>query len=180
MKYYIKDTLNNLFAFEDDNDIPQGLIPFNADVQENGLPYSDYLEADGNGFYAKDVAAVLAKMKVDKIITIKNTTDLKIPVVIDGITFNGGAGSASAINGGIELASQRLEDMVSIWDINDEVSEFSMVDAVKIVLAIAVDYRTNALARQTRITEVNAIVVDVNGTYPTIEDAIAAIELIEG
>jgi len=62
MRYYIDKTPENMFAYEDDDtNILQGLIPFNAEMQENGLPYSDYLEADANGFHAKDDVKIQKK-----------------------------------------------------------------------------------------------------------------------
>jgi len=64
MKYYIDKTPENMFAFEDtDTNIPEHLIPFNGDLN-NGLPYSDYLEADINGFHAKNDVKLQEKAEV--------------------------------------------------------------------------------------------------------------------
>lgn len=123
-------------------------------------------------------AISLDELKANKIDTIISSTDLFVPVILNGITYNGGADSAGKIKGAIDLAQLLLEPTVDIWDINDKTRTYSFPDAMDIVSAIAIDYRTKALARQARITAVNDIVVDVNGTYPTLADALAAINLI--
>lgn len=143
---------------------------------EGNIPFTVEEEAAADIAYA--LANSLDNKKAEKIEAIISSTDLSVPVILNGITYNGGADSVGKIKGAIDLASLLLETTVDIWDINDKTRTYSFPDAMAIASAVAVDYRTKALARQARITAVNDIVVDVNGTYPTLADAITAINLI--
>lgn len=127
---------------------------------------------------AQYLTAKLNVEKENKIQSIKDTTCLKDPVEINGVTYNGGEASASAIVGAVNLVNLNLETTVQLWDINNNIAVYSITDAMNIARIIALAYRATALARQTRIMNVNAITIDPNGLYPNYESAIAALNLI--
>lgn len=118
--------------------------------------------------------------KEAKIQDIENAFNIasNLPITIGTKSYNGGKESASSIMAGVDLANLNLETSIQIWDINNDIAVYSITDAMHIVKIIALDYRAKILAKQAKVMQVNAIVVDPQGTYPTHESAIAALNLI--
>jgi len=148
----------------------------NATHKNNGVSYT-FDGTQVNKVY--DIVVIpLDDLKANKIQALKEKTNLSAPVTIGLVTYNGGESSASAIMGGVNLANLNQETNISIWDINDTVRVYSITDAMSIVNTIALAYRDSVLTRQNKITAINNIIVDANGTYPTYESAKAALDLI--
>ena len=124
--------------------------------------------------------ALLPSAKANKIQDIQNNFNVSsnLPITIGLKTYNGGKDSASSIMAGIDLANLNLETSIEIWDINNEVAIYSIADAMHIVKTIALDYRAKILAKQAKVTQINAIVVDPQGTHPDYASAISALNLI--
>jgi len=120
----------------------------------------------------------LEALKQTKINLVKASTVSDTPVVCDDITYNGGVESANAINGAIQLAQLNGEETLDIWDLNDVVRNFTIPDALVICKDIGLPYRTVMLARQAKIALITAIVVDAEGTYPTYDEAVIALQAI--
>lgn len=117
-------------------------------------------------------------LKANKIEYLKQTMYTDEPVTFSGVTYNGGADSASAIMGAIQLAQSNLEPTVGIWDINNNTMQYSFADANLIAKTIANEFRTIRFARNDIETAINAIVIDPQGTYPDYASAKAALDLI--
>ena len=94
-----------------------------------------------------------AKEKMIKII--KEECKAYEPVTINGITYNGGEGSASAISGAVQLAQKLGELEVSLWDIDNIVRIYILEEAFDISAQIAKVYRDEMLIRQNMIMQVN-------------------------
>jgi len=69
-------------------------------------------------------------------------------------TFNGGNDSASVIFGAISLAQNLGEETVGIWDINDDVYQFSYESALIIARTIGLAWRTLAYELQGKKSEI--------------------------
>ena len=145
---------------------------------DGDIPLTPSEELEADQLEAAWIAGQLDRDKESKIDLIKANSNLSAPVTINSVTYNGGESSASAIMGGIDLAKFNQEITIDIWDINDDVATYSIVDAMYIANTIGLAYRTAALARQIKIMAVNDIIIDANGTYPTYESAKAALDLI--
>jgi hypothetical protein len=77
------------------------------------------------------------------------------PVEVDGIMWNGGDASASAINGAVQLAQAAGETDVTLWDANDvNHPNISFEQAQNIAAQIALAYRQRMFERNQKLAEV--------------------------
>jgi hypothetical protein len=77
------------------------------------------------------------------------------PVEVNGILWNGGDGSAAAINGAIQLAQANGEMDVTLWDaynINHEAISFEQASNIAATIAIA--YRERMFERNSKLAEI--------------------------
>lgn len=123
-------------------------------------------------------AIQLDRDKADKIRVINETNTSRSPVLINGVTYHGGDLSAIAIKGAIDLALSKNEPSVKIWDVNDLTQVYTFAEANHIAVTIADEYQTKQFTTKDRITAVNAITIDPQGTYPDYASAKAALDLI--
>ena len=78
------------------------------------------------------------------------------PVTIGEVTYNGGADSASAINGAVTLAQTLGETDVKIWDVDNVVATYTFDEALAISAQIAKAYRDAKLAKYDLVAQINA------------------------
>ena len=147
-------------------------------TSEGNKPFTAEEELAQDAIDAEYTLGALQRAKGAKIAEIKATTDITIPVAVGTSLYNGGMDSAGAIKAGIDFAAIKNETEVGIWDIDDVVTVMPLADAMAVVVAIGEEYRIIMYERQSRIAAVNAIIIDINGTYPTYEDAKTALDLI--
>ncbi|OQY18131.1 MAG: hypothetical protein B6I36_07670 [Desulfobacteraceae bacterium 4572_35.1] len=103
----------------------------------------------------KQITLEQATLTLDEILTLRDqpylsrkieaikqqaSIDANKPVTVNGITYNGGDGSAAAINGAIGLANAKGLFVVTIWDINNVNAEYSLTEGMAIAAAIGEAY----------------------------------------
>ena len=99
-------------------------------------------------------AQAITDLKVQKI----NSIELNplAQVTINGITYNGGDSSASAIAGAVQLAQALGELDVKLWDINNTIATYTFDEAMTISAQIAKTYRDTQFAKYAKIAEINS------------------------
>ena len=143
------------YAIIDENNIVVNLVkanePLDASwIQTDTANIDDVY--DGTSF-TKPISP-LDELKSQKIQSI--TLDPKAPVVINGVTFNGGDSSASAISGAVTLAQALGETDVKLWDVDNVIATYTFDDATAIAAQIAKAYRDAQFAKYALIAQINA------------------------
>lgn len=130
------------------------IYPYNPETQ---VPFSSEEEAL-NYAYSRPMYFVapptLDELKMHKSYAIKNAFNASKPVTLNGITYNGGDSSASAISGAVTLAQALGETTVKLWDYSNVVREYSFEEAIAISAQIGKVYRDTMIERQTLLTQV--------------------------
>ena len=137
------------------------------ETKEDGSYYT-YYNQDGTADLAKEEAETLSKAKVSKLIEIQDDFALaeEQPVIVNTVSYYGGADSATAIDSYIRLNRLVGNTSHNIWDINGV--EHILTDAEVDVLLVNIgsEASTNkftkknrkvALAVATTIAEVEVI-----------------------
>lgn len=103
-------------------------------------------------FLAEKARVATEEERQRKIKEIKDQYKTHPPVEVNGVYWNGGPSSASAINGAIQLAQLAGETSVTLWDVNDQNHEnISFEEATQIAKAIALAYRGRMFERNSEI-----------------------------
>ena len=95
------------------------------------------------------------ELKSSAISNISSNSTAMSPVTIDGITYNGGDSSASAISGAVQLSQTLGETKVKLWDINNIIREYTFEEAQLIASQIAKVYRDSKYEVYQTIEELN-------------------------
>jgi hypothetical protein len=103
----------------------------------------------------RDQQVKLKIMKIEKAKEIKQANSFA-PVEVNGVMYNGGDGSASAIAGAVELAQALGETEVKLWDVNNIIATYTFEEAMNISAQIAKTYRDTQFAKYEKIAEINA------------------------
>ena len=117
------------------------VYPYNPETQ---IPFGSEQEALDYA-YSRPMHFIppptFEEIKSSAISNIASSTKHSDPVTIEGITYNGGDSSASAISGAVQLSQTLGESKVKLWDVNNVIREYTFKEAQLIAAQIAKVYR---------------------------------------
>lgn len=126
----------------------KSIINYGITETENGYSYKS-MEYPATDMVILERAR--AKLEI-KAIKQRAAIEAKLPVTIDGVTYNGGDTSAAAISGAVTLAQAAGETDVTLWDVdNVNHAGISFEEAANIAAQIALAYRERMLERNERL-----------------------------
>lgn len=149
--YNVNGDISCLVTFEEIGEVP--FLATENDVEAHGREAFQRIVSGEFGVIAPYVQT-LEELKALKEKEIKSTFNASAPIEIDGITYNGGDSSASAISGAVTLAQALGEAEVHLWDFANVVREYTFAEAISISAQIGKAYRDKMLERQTLLTQV--------------------------
>lgn len=125
----------------------KSIINYGITETENGYTYES-IEYPATDMVVLERARVKLEIK-----TIKQRAviDASEPVTINGITYNGGSSSASAINGAVSLAQAQGLTTVTIWDVDNVNAEYTIEQGTLIAATIGDAYAQVMYARNEAI-----------------------------
>ena len=128
----------------------KSIINYGITKTENGYSYES-MEYPATDMVILERAR--AKLEI-KAIKQRAAIEAKLPVTIDGVTYNGGDTSASAIFGAVSLAQAQGLTTVTIWDINNVNAEYTIEQGMLIAATIGNAYAQVMYARNEAIKNV--------------------------
>lgn len=88
---------------------------------------------------------------------------VQVTVAEGTFSFNGGEGSAIAINSAVTLAQSLGEPDVWLWDIDNYTHQFSFASAINIATTIGRSYRDAAFRKQMSLVDITSRTYEMEG-----------------